>query len=117
WREELAAQLPLGLSKLAEEVLIDAAEGVAGLGAVALEADIGDQVDQCLHLLGRDTAAGIVTRQFVLQVRVVALDGENGIVDQNSDVGARGLVLDVGPARLGWYPEDPFRRVLIAIFE
>ena len=43
---ELAAEFALGLCELAEEVFVDAAEGVAGLGAVALEADVGDEVDQ-----------------------------------------------------------------------
>ena len=38
-REELAAELALGLGELAEEVLVDAAERVARLGAVALETD------------------------------------------------------------------------------
>ena len=88
-REELAAELALGLGELAEEVLVDAAERVAGLGAVALEADVGDQVDQPLQLLRRDAAAGVVARQLALEVRVVALDGEDGVVDQRGDVGAR----------------------------
>ena len=47
-REELAAELALSLGKLAEEVLVDAAERVAGFGAVVPEADVGDQVDQPL---------------------------------------------------------------------
>jgi hypothetical protein len=116
-REELAAELALGLGELAEEVLVDAAERVARLGAVALEADVGDQVDEALHLLGRDAAAGVVTRQLALEVRVVALDGEDGVVDQRRDVGARGLVLEVGPARLGRNPEDPLGGVLVAVFQ
>ena len=44
-REELAAELALGLGELAEEVLVDAAERVAGFGATTLEADVGDQID------------------------------------------------------------------------
>ena len=116
-REELAAELALGLGELAEEVLVDAAERVAGLGAVALEADVGDQVDQPLHLLRRDTAAGVVARQLALEVRVVALDGEDGVVDQRGDVGPRGLVLQVLPARLGRHPEHPLGGVLVAALQ
>ena len=97
-REELAAELALGLGELAEEVLVDAAERVAGFGAVALEADVGDQLDQPLHLLRRDAATGVVARQLALEVRVVALDSEDGVVDQRGDVGLRGLVLEVLPA-------------------
>ena len=65
-REKLAAELAFGLSELAEEVLVDAAERVAGFGAVALEADVGDQVYQPLHLLRRDAATGVIARQLAL---------------------------------------------------
>jgi len=116
-REELAAELALGLGELAQEVLVDAAECVARLGAVALEADIGDQVDQPLHLLRCDAAACVVARQLALEVGVVALDGEDGVVDQRGDVRPRGLVLEVLPARLGWHPENPLGGVLVAVLQ
>jgi hypothetical protein len=105
----------LGNDELAEEVPVDAAERIARLGAVALEADVGDQVDQALHLLQRDAAAGVVAWQLALEVGVVALDGEDGVVDQRSDVGACGLVLRVLPARLGRHPEDMLSGVLVAV--
>jgi hypothetical protein len=108
--------LPSACGELAEEVLVDAAERVAGLGAVALEADVGDQVDQPLHLLRRDAAAGVVARELALEVRVVALDGEDGVVDQRGDVGRARLVLEVLPARLGRHPEDPLSAVYSSRF-
>ena len=113
WREEFAAELALGLGKLAEEVLVNAAERVAGLGAIALEADVGDQVDQSLHLLRRDAATGVVAGQLALEVRVVALDGEDGVIDKLGYVGLRGLVLEVLPPCLGRHPEDPLGGVLV----
>ena len=109
--------LPLGLGELAEEVLVNAAECVAGFGAIALEADVGDQVDQPLHLFRRDAAAGVIARQLALEVRVVALDGEDGVVDQRGDVRPRGLVLEVLPACLGRHPEDPLGSVLVAVLQ
>ena len=115
--EEFTAELALGLGELAEEVLVDAAERVASFGTIALEADVGDQVDQPLHLLRRDAATGVVARQLALEVRVVALDSEDGVVDQRGDVGPRGLVLEVLPACLGRYPEDPLGGVLVAVLQ
>jgi len=76
-----------------------------------------DQVDQPLHLFRRDAAAGVVAWQFALEVWVVALDGEDGIVDQGGDVRPRGLVLEVLPARLGRHPEHPLGGVLVAAFQ
>lgn len=116
-RVELAAQLALGLGELAQEVLVHAAQRVAGLGPFALEADVGDQVDQGLHLLGRDAAAGVVAGELALEPRVVALDGEDGVVDQRGDVRSRRLVLQVGPAGLGRHPEHPLGGVLVAALQ
>jgi hypothetical protein len=116
-RVELAAQLTLGLGELAEKVFLHAAESIAGAAPLVLEPDACDQVDQRLHLLRRDAAAGIITRELVLEVRVVALDGDDGVVDQRGDFGPGGLVLDVRPARLGRDPEDALGEVLIAAFQ
>ena len=116
-REELAAKLAFGLGKLAKEVLVNAAERVTGLSAVALKAYAGDQVDQSLHLFRRDAATGIVARQLALEVRVIAFDGEYGVVDQRGDVRPRGLVLELLPACLGRHPEDPLGGVLVAILQ
>ena len=109
--------MPSACGELAEEVFVDAAERVAGLAAVALEADVGDQVDEPLHLDRLDAAAGVVARELALEVRVVALDGKDGVVDQRGDVGTGGLVLEVRPAGFGRHPEDALGRVLVAAFE
>ena len=115
--EELAAELALGLGELAEEVFVDPAQGVAGLAAVALEADVGDHVDQALELFRRDAAAGIVARELALEVGVVALAGQDGVVDQGRDLGPGGPVLQVLPACRGRYPEDPLGGVLVAALQ
>ncbi len=107
----------LGLGELAEEVLVDPAERVAGFCAVAFEADVGDQVDQPFQLLRRDAAAGVIARQLALEVGVVALHGQDGVVDQLGDAGLRGLVLEVLPARLRRHPEHPLGCVLVAILQ
>ena len=116
-REELAAELAFGSGELAEEVFVNAAKRVARLGTVALEANVGNQVDQALHLFRRNAATGVVTRQLALEVGVVALDGEDGVVNQRGNVGACCLVLEVLPACLGGHPENPLGGVLVAVFE
>src|SRR3546814_9758296 len=52
-----------------------------------------------------DTLFPYTTLFRSFMARVVALDGEDGVVDQGGNIGTRGLVLQVGPARLGWHPE------------
>ena len=116
-RVELAAELAFGGGELAEEVLVDAAERVAGLVAAALEADVGDEVDQPRHLDRIDPAAGVIARELGFEIGVVPLDGEDGVVDQRGDVGAGGLVLKVGPAGFGRHPEDALGGVFVARFE
>ena len=116
-RIELAAELAFGLGELAEEVFVDAAESVARLAVSALEADVGDEVDEALHLDGLDAAAGVVAGELVLETGIVALDGEDGVVDQGRYVGACGPILEVMPAGLGGHPEDALGGVLVAVFE
>ena len=86
----------------------------------ALEADVGDEVDEALHLDRLDAAAGVVAGELVLEVRVVKLspsDGEDGVVDQRGDIGTGRMVLQVLPAGFGRDPEDALGGVLIAAFE
>jgi len=86
----------------------------------ALEADVGDEVDEALHLDRLDAAAGVVAGELVLEVRVVELspsDGEDGVVDQRGDIGTGRMVLQVLPAGFGRDPEDALGGVLIAAFE
>ncbi len=45
------------------------------------------------------------------------LDGGHGVVDELADGGLAGSGLDVGPAGLGWNPEDVDRAVLVGVFE
>lgn len=114
-REELPAELTLCLRELGKEVLIDAAEGIACLRPIPFEADVRDKVDQPLHLLRRNAAPGVIARELALEVRVVALNREDGVIDQRGDVGAGSLVLQVLPPGLGWHPEDPLGGVLVAV--
>jgi hypothetical protein len=46
WREELAAAVALSAGELLDEVLVDAAEDVAGLLGAAAEADLGDRLHE-----------------------------------------------------------------------
>ena len=115
--KELAAALALGLGELAQEVLVHATEHIARPGALTLEPDAGDQVDQPLHLLGRDAPAGIIAWELPFQVRVVALDCKDGVVDEGSDVRARRLILQAGPTCFGWHPEDSLGGVLVAALQ
>lgn len=117
WRVELAAEHAFGLGELAEEVLVDAAEGVAGLLVRAREADVGDEVDEALHLDRLDAAAGVVARELVLEVGIVALDGEDGVIDERGDIRARSLVLEVVPASFARHPEDALGGVFVAALQ
>ena len=116
-REEFAAELALSLRELGEEVLVDAAERVARLGAVALEPDVGDQVDQALHLLRRNAAAGVVARQLAFEIRIVALDGKNGVIDQRRNVLRLLFLVAPSPPRaeqpMHQPSQPPMRRVLV----
>ena len=94
-RIELAAQFPLGSSELAQEVLVDPSESVAGHAAAAFEANVGNQVDETFHFHRLDAAAGVVAGKLTLEVRVVPLDCEDRVVDQGGDVGTGSLVLKV----------------------
>lgn len=113
-RVEFAAELPFGGGEFAKEVFVDLAERIAGLVTQAFEADAGDEIDQPGHLQRVDAPAGVVERELGLEVRVVPLHGKNGIVDERGDVGAGGLILQIGPARLGRHPEDALGGVFVA---
>jgi len=77
---ELAALLPLGHGELAEEVLVDPAEGVA----LDVHGDGAHQLEQ-LHQGGvLQPVVGL--RQHVLEVGILLLDGAHGAVDRPTDV-------------------------------
>ena len=112
--KELASAFAFGLGELAQEVLVNAAEHITCSGALIPEADASEQIDQTFHLLGRDAPAAIIARELPFQVRVVALDSEDCVVDEGGDVRTRRLVLQIGPTRLGRHPEDALGGVLVA---
>ncbi len=116
-RVELAAEFAFGLSELAEEVFVYATECVAGFGAVAFEAYVGNEVDEALELDRFDAASSVVAWKLALEVRVVALDGEDGVIDECGDVRAGCLVLEVRPARFRRHPEDTLGGVLVPVLE
>ena len=78
--EELAALLTLAHRELAEEVLVDLAEGVA--------LDVHRDRVHDLQQLGQGGALKPVVGlgQDVLEVRVLGLDGPHGVVDRLADV-------------------------------
>ena len=63
-----------------------------------------------------ERGAGVFFREDAFQARVVALDRDHGVVDDLADLGLLGAVLEIGPARAGWNPENIFRAILIGIF-
>ncbi|GIV04128.1 MAG: hypothetical protein KatS3mg015_2958 [Fimbriimonadales bacterium] len=59
---------------------------------------------------------GIVLRQHALERRVVALDGEHGLIDDLADGGLLGVGLEVRPAGFLGHPEDVDSPVLVRVF-
>ena len=103
------------------------------------EADGGDEVDEfaealvilrCAQALRCDFAweegadapgsveagAGIVLGEDAFEARVVALDGDHGVVHGLADGGLLGAGLEVGPAGIGGHPEDVLGFVFIGVF-
>ena len=48
---------------------------------------------------------------------IVSFHGKDCIVDEFGDVRPRCLVLQIGPTRLRWHPEDVLGDVLVAVFQ
>ena len=59
----------------------------------------------------------VIARQLAFEDHVVALNGEDGVIDQLGYVGSSGVVLEVLPACLGRHPEDSLGGVLIAVLQ
>ena len=60
--------------------------------------------------------AGVVFGQHVLEGRIVPLDGGHGVVNELAYGALARLRLQVGPACLGWHPEDALGSVLVWVF-
>ena len=117
---ELAAVLALGAGEAGEEILVNAAEqiyGAVGLFALAGggEFDGGDDVDEFAETLFVEAGAGVVLGEDAFEARVVALDGDHGVVHGLADSGLLGAGLEVGPAGLGGHPEDVFGLVFVGV--
>ena len=112
---ELAALLPLGTRELREEVLVDAAEHVAGAGFGVPDADVSDHVDQLAETLLVQGGPRVVLGKDLLQSRVVALDRGHGPVHGLSDGRLSRPGLQVCPAGLRRHPEDVLGDVLVAV--
>ena len=79
-RVELAALLALGAGEFAEEVFVDAAEGVV----VEAGGNLGDLLEQLLEERAGEDVVGL--RQDAGELRVVLLDVAHGVVDLRADV-------------------------------
>ncbi len=115
-RIELAAFLALGARELREEVFVDSAEHVLGSALGVADADVRNQVDELAQALLVEGGPRELFRQHTLERWVVALDAGHRIVDDLPDGRLLGLRLEMGPARFGRDPEDPFRTVLVGVF-
>ena len=62
------------------------------------------------------TKPAIVFGQHAFQPRVVALDGNHGVVNDFADGGLLGVGLKMRPARIGGHPEDVFGFVFVGVF-
>ena len=79
-------------------------------------ADRADEVDEFAEAILVQGGTGVVFRQNAFQARVVALDRDHRVIDDLADGRLLGAVLEIGPARRGWDPEDVFGAVLVRIF-
>ena len=101
-RVELAAALALGHGEGAEEVFVDAAEGVV----VERGRNLGDLLQQFLEQGAGEQVVGL--GQHAGELRVVLLDLAHRGVDLGADVGHLGQGQQVVEARLGGEVEDAF---------
>ncbi len=86
----MAAVLVLGAGEAGEEVFVNAPEQIDGaVGLLALagsdEADGGDEVDEFAEALLVEAGAGVVLGEDAFEARVVALDGDHGVVHGLAD--------------------------------
>ena len=98
-----------------EEVLVDAAEHVAGTGVLVAHLDVADEVDQLAEPPLVEGGPGIVMRQHVLEGRVVALDRRHRLIDGQADGRLLRLRLELFPTGFRRDPEDVLGDVLVPI--
>ena len=110
---ELAALPALGERELVQEVLVNAADNVGGLGLRAPDLDVADEVDDLAEPPLVQGRTRVVPGQHALERGVVALDCAHRGVNYLADGGLPGLGLEVGPSRIDRHPEDVLGAVLI----
>lgn len=113
---ELPALFALRSGKLAQEILIDAAQNVLGPAFLVAQANRADEVDEPAQAVLIERFAGVVLGQDALERRVLFLNGEHGFIQQLANGGLLGAGLELGPAGGFGHPKDVFGGVFVAVF-
>jgi hypothetical protein len=113
---ELAAVLAFGGGEHGEEVFEDPAEDVLGAVGGVDELDRADQVDQFPEALLVEIRAAVALVERAFESRVIAFEGDHGVIDQLADARVLGAALELGPAGFEGYPEDIDGAVFIRVF-
>ena len=108
---ELTALLPLGAGELAEEVFVDAPEGVE----VEADRDLGDFLQQFLEQGAVEDL--VVARQHARELRVVFFDVGHRFVDGFADVAAFGPREQVVEAGVWREEQDAFGLVGLGVVD
>lgn len=115
--EILAAPLALGAGKLADEVLIDAADQISP-AVVLLEHVSREEVDEAGDILTGKVGSGVRPWQEAAElVRVGLLEGFQRIVEAHLDVVGLGVPDDLVPTRRLRHDERANRSVLVGFLE
>ena len=80
------------------------------------EFDGGDDVDEFAEALFVEAGAGVVLGEDAFEARVVALEGDHGVIHGLADGGKFGRPLEVGPTGLGGHPKDVLGLVFVGVF-
>jgi hypothetical protein len=97
-RVELAALLALGAGELREEILIDPAEDVLGSVFPVAQANVANKVDELAEPLLVEARVSIVLGKHAFERRVIALNGEHGVVNGLADPRVFSLSPEILPA-------------------
>lgn len=93
-RVELAALLALRAGELTEEILVDAAEDIAGAVLAVTETNAAEEVDELTEAGLIEGGAGEVLGEDALEGGILLFDGEHGIIDERADLGLPGAALE-----------------------